>query len=156
MKIKSIKEKPDKLLVTPLGDRLYEVNGTNIWVETDEGCLDFEFKEGFVTNFRSGGKAVDWLIDQIGDQKKSLCYLLHDAMYTPCEACNGEHPVSREFADEFLEASLEWAGMWSPTRKLVYGSVRKFGKSAYEEDDKLTEKNKKLFSFKWTDKKQKK
>ena len=156
MKVKSIQEKPDKLLVTPLGDRLYEVNGTNIWVETDEGCLDFEFKEGFVTNFRSGGKAVDHFIDQIGDQKKSLCYLLHDAMYTPCEACNGEHPVSRKFADEFLDASLEWAGLPWRKRIAVYYSVRAFGSSFYEEDDELTEKNKKLFSFKWTDKKQKK
>lgn len=150
MKVTSIAMDRPSLAVTPIGNRYYKVaQDTRISVFTDSGCFDFYFKEGFVTNFRSGGRLVDGFIDQVGDEKKSLIYLIHDAFYTPCEYCKGEHPVSRELADEFLRDGLEWAGMGWFKRNLVYRSVRLFGKSAYAEDDHLTETNKLLFTFQW-------
>ena len=54
------------------------------------------------------------------------------------------------FADELLRAVLVHAGMGKFKASLVYNSVRLFGKSAYEDDDKLTETNSELFTFEWS------
>ena len=150
MKVYSLVLDQPSLAVTPMGDRYYKLaHDTKISVFTDIGCLEFFGKQGFITNFRSGGRLVDGIVDQVGDEQKSLIYLIHDMMYTPCDFCNGEHPVTREMADEFLRDGLEWAGMGKFKRELVYYSVRVFGKSAYEEDDHLTSTNRMLFTFNW-------
>lgn len=150
MNVYSIIMDRPSLVVEPIGNRYYKLaQDTRISVITDIGCLDFSVKQGFITNFRSGGVAVDKFVDQIGDQQKSLIYLIHDLCYTICDDCNGEHPVTRELADEFLRAGLEWAGMGKFKRNVVYYAVRAFGKSAYEEDDDLTETNRVLFTFNW-------
>lgn len=151
MKVRSIHINQPALTVVPLGNRLYGLAHPNeITVYTDVGCFVIPFKQGFVTNFRSGGLFVDMFIDQVGDQDKALVYLIHDALYTPCDACGGEHPLSRELADEILRAALIWAGMSPGVAGLVYRSVRIFGKSAYVNDDELTATNRALFSFQWT------
>lgn len=151
MNIYSIVMDKPCLAVTPTGNRYYKLSqDTNISVITDIGCFEFGFKAGFVTNFRSGGRFVDRFIDQVGDEKKSLIYLIHDAFYTPCDDCEGEHPATRELSDEFLRDGLEWAGMGKIKRNVVYYSVRAFGKSAYEEDDFLTDTNRTLFTFRWS------
>lgn len=150
MKVNSITTDTLALAVTPMGNRLYKVaTDTRVDVLTDEGTFAFFFSRGFVTNFRSGGSCVDAFIDQIGDEKKALCYLVHDAVYTPCVACGLEHPLSRRKGDEILRAGLLWAGMGSFKSWLVYRSVRMFGRSAYEDDDALTSANSKLFRFEW-------
>ena len=151
MNVYAITMNTPSLAVTPIGDRYYRLaQDTQVVVHTSEGCLIYDFKAGFITNFRSGGRFVDGFIDQIGDEKKSLVYLVHDADYTPCDACNGEHPVTSLLADEFLRDGLAWAGMGKIKRNMVYYSVRAFGKRAYEEDDHLTATNSALFSFRWT------
>lgn len=88
-------------------------------------------------------------MDQIGDEKKALCYLVHDAIYTPCAALGMEHPLSRKKGDELLRAALVWAGMSRFKAALVYYSVRAFGHSAYWDDDELTAENSRLFTFRW-------
>lgn len=136
--------------VIPLGDRYYSLyEPCIIKACTDEGVFTFAFKEKFFTNYRSGGKLVDFFIDQIGNAKTQIAYLLHDACYTPCWALKMEHPISRKLADELLKAMLVYAGMSSWKASLVYTSVRLFGASAYEEDDVLTAENSKLFTFTW-------
>lgn len=150
MLVRDITISTDCLKVTPIGDRLYKVaEDTTICVYTDAGLLRFKMFKGFTSNFRSGGVFVDKFVDQIGDEKKSLCYLFHDMAYTPCAQCGMEHPVSRKFADQLLKAGLLWAGMGKFKASLVYNSVRLFGDSAYEEDDALTSSNSKLFTFHW-------
>ena len=152
MKVKVVVAYPQMLKVSPMGNRLYKVaEDVGVDVHTDEGCFRLKFYKGFVTNFRSGGVAVDCFVDQVGDEKKALCYLVHDAMYTPCDALKLEHPVSRKKADEILRAGLRYSGMGAFKAGLVYNSVRLFGGSAYEEDDALTSTNSKLFRFEWTD-----
>ena len=154
MLVRDITISTDCLKVTPLGSRYYKVaEDVKISVFTDIGCLEFNVKKGLITNFRSGGPLVDRFVDQIGDQQKALIYLIHDMMYTRVECCSNEHPVSRELADEFLRDGLAWAGMGRLKRNSVYYAVRMFGKSAYEEDDCLSETNRVLFSFHWTAKK---
>lgn len=151
MKVKSITTDNGALAVTPIGNRYYRLcRDTRIIATTDNGCFDVFVQAGFKTNFRSGGVLVDGLIDQVGDELKSMAYLIHDIFYTPCDACGGDHPVSRALADEFLRDALAYAGMGYIKRSLVYRSVRLFGNSAYEEDDDLTEANRKLFKFIWT------
>ena len=96
MKVNSITIDGFALAVTPMGNRLYRIaRDTSVSVKTDEGNFDFYFKRGFVTNFRSGGPIVDRFVDQVGDEKKAICYLVHDAIYTPCASLNGHHPLSR-------------------------------------------------------------
>lgn len=138
--------------VIPLGNRYYSLYKPYvIRVYTDEGVFSFAFKEKFITNYRSGGKLVDFFIDQIGNAKTQIAYLLHDACYTPCFMLDGEHPLSKNLADELLEAMLIFAGMSSWKASLVHTSVKLFGTSAYEDDDELTERNSKLFTFLWSD-----
>ena len=152
MKVYSITSSPAQLKVTPIGNRLYEVaEDVTIRISTSDGVWVFRFFKGFVTNFRSGGVLVDSFIDQVGDEKKSLVYLVHDAIYTPCAALDFEHPVSRLLGDQFLRAGLRWAGMGSFKASCVYNSVRLFGASAYDEDDALTATNSHLFTFEWRD-----
>lgn len=151
MKVTNITTDTMALAVTPIGNRLYKLaHDTKVRVHTDEGVFAFDFRKGFITNFRSGGVAVDCFVDQVGDEKKALAYLVHDAIYTPCAALGGEHPVSRKKGDEILRAALRWAGMGSFKAGLVYNSVRLFGHSAYWEDDELTEDNSNLFTFEWS------
>lgn len=152
MNVRSISTDTLALAVTPIGDRLYRLAcDTKVSVQTDEGVFLFEFLRGFTTNFRSGGVAVDSFIDQVGDERKSLCYLVHDAVYTPCDALGGEHPLSRIKGDEMLKAGLLWAGMGKFRAALVYNSVRLFGHDAYWDDDALTSYNSRRFAFGWRD-----
>ena len=150
MKVYAITTDTMALAVTPIGNRLYKLaKDTTVEVLTDEGVYRFRFKAGFVTNFRSGGWGVDIFIDQVGDEKKALCYLVHDAIYTPCAVLGMEHPLSRKTGDTLLRAGLLYARMGSFKAGLVYRSVRMFGHSAYWEDDALTSANSKLFTFEW-------
>lgn len=150
MKVHDIQLNRPNLAVVPQGDRYYELaQDTEIKVVSDIGLWVFGFKTGFITNFRSGGPMVDRFVDQVGDADKAKIYVIHDAIYTPCDYCNGEHPVSRKLGDEFLRDGLAWAGMGKFKRNMVYYAVRAFGNGAYEEDDRLTETNRKLFTFEW-------
>lgn len=149
MKILGI-EKSGPLKVTPIGNRLYKVaEDISVTIYTDEGILDFFIRAGFVTNFRSGGVAVDPFVDQVGDEDKALWYLIHDLIYTPCAALNMEHPISRKLGDQLLRWGLVYSKMpkWKATA--VYCSVRLFGDWAYSQDDALTSSNSKLFTFHW-------
>ena len=154
MEIVHIKMDAIALAVTPIGDRYSRLfHDTCIDVVTkDEGVFKFKFKSGFITNFRSGGVFVDFFIDQIGDEKKSLWYLIHDAIYTPCAALGMEHPMSRKKGDELLRAGLIHDGMSKFYASVVYKSVRIFGHTAYWKDDKYTQSNSKLLGFEWCDK----
>lgn len=151
MKVNKILLSLPELPVVPLGNRLYKLaQDYKVTVVTDEGLFIYKFKKGFITNFRSGGLLVDGFVDQIGDGPEiQASWLIHDAAYTPCDAFDGEHPISRARADEILKACLLHAGMKPYKANIVYYSVRWFGGSAYEEDDELTESNSVLFTFDW-------
>lgn len=151
IKVYSIRLSKKEISVTPLGNRLYKLNqDLSVSVITNQGIFTYRFCKGFITNFRSGGLFVDRFIDQIGSSVKiQACWLVHDAAYTPCAACKGEHPISRQLADELLKAMLIYSGMGKVQATAVYYSVHWFGRSAYEEDDNLTEANSVLFTFSW-------
>jgi hypothetical protein len=140
-------DQPEILEVIPKGDRLYELDDMRVDIWTSEYHYSYLLKKGFVTNFRSGGFMVDFFIDQIGDQIDQLCWICHDAAYTPCEMLRDKHPVTRYEADNLLRAMLRFAGVSKAKYQLVYYNLRTFGGSAYSKDDDLTPTNKKLFSF---------
>ena len=132
-----------------LGNRYYEIaEPLSVVINTDKDILVYHFDAGFVTNFRSGGAIVDSFIDQIGDEAHQICWLIHDSNYTPCDMLNMAHPLSKSDSDKLLRAMLRKAGESSFKVDMVYYSVKIFGKSAYYDDDSLTEKNSKLFKFK--------
>lgn len=155
MKVKNIiidtADRRNEICVCPLGNRFYRLaTDTIIRIITDEGDFIFSFKAGFVTNFRSGAIFIDYFIDQLGDRLMQVAYLCHDGAYTPCAALKMEHPLSRALSDELLRAILVYAKIGEFKASIVYISVRLYGKSAYEDDDKLTETNSKLFTFEWS------
>lgn len=138
------------LKVTPIGNRMYKIaDPVHIAIHTSEGTLVLDIKPYFVTNFRSGGRLVDGIVDQMGDENKALIYLIHDCFFTRCCACNNRHPISKELADIILREGLKFYGMHPIKAELVYQSVRIFGRSAYEKDDIWTPTNSTLFSFNW-------
>lgn len=139
------------LTLVPLGNRLYAIaNDVKIKVFVDEGVFNYTFKRGFETNFRSGGNLVDCVVDQFGNQNEQISWLVHDCNYG--YDVNDEHPTSKQMADKLLKAMLEYAGMGIVKRNTVYYSVKWFGQTAYDEVCGLTELNKDLFKFEWSDK----
>ena len=135
--------------LVPLGDRLYKLTyDLNVRIEFDNGLVYlYSFNREFVTNFRSGAPVIDCFVDQIGSSLTALAYLVHDANYTPCHYLFDRHPLPKEDADKLLRAMLRYAGMSGFKSQVVYDAVKLFGKSAYEDDDELTEKNKYKFAF---------
>lgn len=152
LEVVDIKSFPDPIPVYPLGDRYFklsELSRIDIYTKND-GVFKFTFYPGFVTNFRSGGRLIDCFIDQFGNNDQQRSYLPHDAVYTPCDNCNGEHPLSRKFGDELLRACLIYSKMNKAKANAVYLSVRAFGGRAYSDDDQFTRENRKLFKFEWS------
>lgn len=154
MKVYAITTDTLALPVVAMGNRLYRIaRDTKVEVLTDVGNFVFRFKAGYVFVMRTEGVAVDLFVDQLDDEKKALCYLVHDAIYTPCAMLGMEHPVSRIRGDQLLRAALLYSRMHEFKACVVYNSVRLFGHNAYWRDDALTSANSKLFSFEWVAKK---
>lgn len=152
IEVVSIKSHPEKIPVIPLGDRYYMTSAkcSRIEIHTKkDGVFVFNFFADFVSNYRSGGLVVDRFVDQIGNADQQCSYLSHDAAYTPCKACNGEHPISKQVADDLLRGCLIYSGMSKVKANVVYWSVNLFGRKAYEEDDEFTKMNSGLFTFEW-------
>ena len=130
---------PSSLRLIPLGDRYFRLaEQVTVSVETDEGVFRYTIGKGFVTNFRSGAPVIDCFIDAIGDRLHQICWLVHDCNYTPCINKCGVHAVDRKTADDLLFAMLLFAGESKFKARVVWGAVRMFGKSAYEDDDAFT------------------
>lgn len=148
------------LLLYGLGNRYYaiakpvDITITLRLKSKRAAVLKYHFDTGFKTNFRSGGVCVDCFVDQLGTELEQIDWLTHDANYTPCARVTSmnnvvmtKHPLSKNDADELLYIMLVFAGLSTWKAKVVWTSVHLFGKSAYNDDDNLTETNKKLFTF---------
>lgn len=139
-------------VLTAKDDRYFQLENTvSIRVFTDEGTLHATLLPGFLTNFRSGPGIVDCFINHIGKPGIAICWLFHDFNYGVYSCLGGEHPVSKELADDILRQMLILEGMSKGTARIVYGSVKLFGKDAYEEVDKVSKNNMDLGKFEWTE-----
>lgn len=141
--------------IVAYGNRIYKLE-KDVSIHITYGdkvnkILTYNFKAGFKTNFRSGCNLIDPIVDQIGDVWHQVAWLIHDANYTPCDDSysleQDGHPLSKSEADELLGAMLEFAGEGVVKRNVVVWAVKLFGRSAYNDDDELTARNRTLFSF---------
>lgn len=95
----------NRLAVTPIGINLWQIdNELRIWVNMpcDRG-YKFTLAPGFVTNFRSGTDLINPIIPRQGMEDKTVCYVLHDALYT---WVGNQHLTTKEFADDLLKEML--------------------------------------------------
>ena len=139
MKVKDIIFNKDGFKLKALGNRYFQIQERlTIAVCTDIGVFRYKIRPPFVTNFRSGAPIADWFIDQFGDILHQACWIVHDANYTPCINKCFRHAVDRKTADDLLYAMLLYAGESKLKADIVWGAVRLFGRSAYEDDDSLT------------------
>ena len=146
--MKILKIESGELCITPIEDRLFKVVAPiDIAIHTDEGVLRYHIREGFVTNFRSGSKCIDWIIPEIGDTDSALAFLIHDCNFTQCFWSAMAHPVSKSLADYILKEMLLLAGWSNLKASMVYKSVDWFGQDAYDEAPQYG--NEILFKFTW-------
>lgn len=142
MKVNEIIIPKDGFKLKACGDRYFQIcEPTEITVITDIGVLNVKIRPGFFTNFRSGGVGVDWFIDQIGDNIHQAIWIVHDCCYTPCINMKRRHAIDRKTSDDLLLAMLLFAKDSKFKAWTIWGSVRMFGSSAYEDDDALTDEN---------------
>lgn len=135
-------------ILTAVDDRFFELqNRVEATVFTDEGKLCYTLLPGFKSNFRSGPGIVDCIVPHIGNKDVQICWLLHDVAYNADS--DGNHILSKELADEILRQMLIRAGFNSWTARCVYGSVKLFGQSAYDEYDDVCKHNEGLYTFHW-------
>lgn len=147
MKVLSIKcsGKPETI---HLYDRYYKLTKL-FWVDikTDEGVLHFTILPEWVTDFRSGSPAIDWLIPWKGNDEYNAIVLAHDCSYSGW--------LSKCLADELLCKGMVASGEIGKFRaSLVNAAVTNFGKDHYYHlQDEMPEPykfNRQLESFTWT------
>ena len=103
---------------------------------------------GAIIDFRSGGPLVDFFTEQIpADPIQCAAYIAHDVLYTKCYF--GDHFCSRAASDEILYKLLLLGKMPKIKAWLIYKAVRIGAEKAYRDEDKYSEKNKRLFSVMW-------
>jgi hypothetical protein len=97
-----------KLELTPVGDNLWKLaKDVRIQVNAPAGKgWRFTLKEGFVTNLRSGSDLINPVIPRMGNEGRTLCYILHDANYTWLGITSSYHCMEKKDADALLKAML--------------------------------------------------
>ena len=141
MKVDYIATSPMEPAFIPIGGGKWKLSeDTVIRIHTNEGVLCFYAQEGFITDFRSGGRLVDYIAPRVGNLKIALSWFTHDLMYRlKC--------VSKGLSDEILRQSLIIGGL-SPWRaKLVKSGLWFGGRGAY---DDIGDESK--VKFQWLDK----
>ena len=138
------------LVVSPVGDRLWELaENCVISMHTDEGVLTMDIAKGYVTDFRSPrgvlGDIVDIFTPNTGTNAQACCYLFHDCCYTM--DANGDHPVTRNVADELLYESLKYCGMSGLRAAVIWDTVRTLGEGPWEEPTEWG--NGTRYNFEW-------
>jgi hypothetical protein len=96
----------------------YAVIGNNLWQLVCDVVItvnlpagkgwSFVIRKGFVTNFRSGSDLLNPIIPRMGNQLRTLCYVLHDALYTWVGAKSDTHYMTKQQADDMLVSMLTW------------------------------------------------
>ncbi|WP_461246472.1 DUF1353 domain-containing protein [Treponema sp. R6D11] len=111
--------------------KLAEPVECNVYIE-GEGRHRFIMEPGFPTNMRSGSHCIDGVIPKFtSNNDYNLAILVHDFNYT--RNSQGEHYVSREFADNLLrEMTRHSKTLNAFQRALMFRALRMFGNSAYE------------------------
>jgi len=125
----------------------YWTLGKPYWtrIYTSEGILHQQMDIGWVTDKRSGSRAVDIVVPKTLNADYDAIILSHDFFYSG--------HVSRQLADFILLHGMMWAGISSWRAHLAYAGVRVGGATGYFDiDEPLTapyEGNRLLEHFTW-------
>lgn len=85
----------------------------------DRETFIYDIKDGFETNFRSGPRWLDAIVDRIGEPPIAMSWLIHDANY--------EGYLSRSKADKLLFYMLLEAGVENTPSQIIYIGLQIFG-----------------------------
>jgi len=129
------------LSLKPLDVNLWKLDKhLNVLVSQPAGKgYRFAIGEGFITNLRSGSDLMNPLIPRCGGEELSVCWILHDALYTwhDSERMQHFHYMERKDADALLEAMLRKEGTLSNLKIwAIMKALAMFGGYAYQEANK--------------------
>lgn len=128
-----------------VGDRLYELTKpVSILIRTDTGSIRVTLLQGFETDGRSGGRFIDWLFPNWGNQRQRACVAVHDALFY-------DFGISFETANEILRQMIELVPMSSIRAWLVYkGVMTDIARKRFGNNTPREEENKKLAKVEWS------
>jgi len=98
-----------RLDLTPVSENLWKLaNDVKVTVNLPAGNgWRFTLKKDFVTNLRSGSDLINPVIPRMGNEGRTLSYVLHDANYTWAGEKSDYHNMDKKTADALLKAMLE-------------------------------------------------
>lgn len=98
---------------------------SDFWVRlhTNEGVIDAKMKTRWITDYRSGSRAVDIVVPKKGNQAYNSIILVHDLAYSG--------HLTKNMADDLLRQGMILAGVASWRAKLAYMAVQAFGDGSY-------------------------
>jgi hypothetical protein len=133
------------IILTPHSERRMTIlKKIEYKIETKyDGVIRVDVDEEFVTDGRSGGKIIDFLLPHFGNKKYAAAVILHDALFA-------SKLISIELANEIFEFMLKEAGIGKIRRRLAIRAVSSFiGENAYETQDKYDDININKVSINW-------
>jgi len=68
----------------------------------------FTLRKDFLTNLRSGSDLINPIIPRMGDEGRTIAYILHDALYTWTGVNSEWHFLDKKTADGLLKAMLSF------------------------------------------------
>jgi hypothetical protein len=116
-----------------------------VHVHTETGIILVIFHPGFELDGRSGGRWIDWLFPNWGNQMERACVAVHDALYY-------DFGISFESANQILHDMIilsgksKWRADW-----VLRGVSTKFARKHFGNNTKGEDENKKLVSVQWLD-----
>jgi hypothetical protein len=96
-------------VLIPKGNNLWELASDVVVAVHKPAGRGWRFKllKGFITNLRSGSDLINPVIPRMGNEAKTISYILHDALYTWHDFGGyRDHWLSKQNADDLLKAML--------------------------------------------------
>ena len=113
-----------------------------IKVKTNVGTFHYHVDDGLITDGRSGGRFVDFILPHYGSGKYSYSWLIHDLNFI-CKR------LSFQLSNSIFYHMLRWSGVGFIRSRLAYLAVSSpFGLSAYYHVDDDAQKK---IKFEWID-----
>lgn len=126
--------------------RMKASDDITVKIYTDEGVLKYDIKEGFYTDFRSGGKLVDLVLPWMSNPLYTVAVLIHDANYA-------SQYLTFEESNNLFKSMLIFSGLSKFKAFIAKAGVSGFiAREAYNSKDKFDLINENKIMFSWSDK----